>query len=138
MKELHSTMVKPLPPGCRLTAIFDSCHSGTVLDLPYVYTPSGRLKGVHVSGRALRRKASRADVISWSGCQDDQTSADTFQDGVAVVAMSYAFISSMRKNPDQSYQDLLKNIRALVGERFKQTPQLGSSHHIDTTLKFII
>lgn len=136
--ELHSTMVKPLPPGCRLTAIFDSCHSGTVLDLPYVYTPSGRLKGVHVSGRALRRKASRADVISWSGCQDDQTSADTFQGGVAVGAMSYAFISSMRKNPEQSYQDLLKSVRTIVGERFKQTPQLGSSHHIDTTLKFII
>lgn len=30
--------VKPLLPGVRLTAIFDSCHSGTALDLPYVYS----------------------------------------------------------------------------------------------------
>jgi len=32
---MHDTMVKPLPPGCRLTSIFDSCHSGSALDLPY-------------------------------------------------------------------------------------------------------
>jgi hypothetical protein len=34
--EMHAIMVKPLPPGCRLTAVFDSCHSGTVLDLPFI------------------------------------------------------------------------------------------------------
>jgi hypothetical protein len=35
--EMHWIMVRPLPPGCRLTAIFDCCHSGSVLDLPYEY-----------------------------------------------------------------------------------------------------
>ena len=30
--------MKPLQPGVRLTAIFDSCHSGTALDLPYIYS----------------------------------------------------------------------------------------------------
>ncbi|ODV87214.1 hypothetical protein CANARDRAFT_26636 [[Candida] arabinofermentans NRRL YB-2248] len=34
---MHDIMVKPLPAGCRLTAIFDSCHSGTALDLPFIY-----------------------------------------------------------------------------------------------------
>lgn len=29
----HELLVRPLPSGCRLTAIFDSCHSATVLDL---------------------------------------------------------------------------------------------------------
>ena len=42
--DLHTILVKPLPPGCRLTAIFDSCHSGTVMDLPYVYSTEGKLK----------------------------------------------------------------------------------------------
>lgn len=41
--ELHELMVSPLPAGCRLTALFDSCHSGTVLDLPYVYATSGKV-----------------------------------------------------------------------------------------------
>ncbi|KAK1926005.1 putative metacaspase [Papiliotrema laurentii] len=40
----HDRMVKPLPPGCRLTAIFDSCHSGSALDLPYIYSTEGTIK----------------------------------------------------------------------------------------------
>ncbi|WOO76542.1 Metacaspase-1 [Vanrija pseudolonga] len=42
--EMHAIMVRPLPPGCRLTAIFDSCHSATALDLPYVYSTEGKIK----------------------------------------------------------------------------------------------
>ncbi|KAJ3991924.1 peptidase C14, partial [Lentinula boryana] len=43
--ELHLHLVSPLPVGARLTAIFDSCHSGSVLDLPFMYSAaSGRLK----------------------------------------------------------------------------------------------
>lgn len=41
---MHDLMVKPLPPGCRLTALFDSCHSGTALDLPYMYSTKGVVK----------------------------------------------------------------------------------------------
>ncbi|KAL7418679.1 Ca(2+)-dependent cysteine protease [Cryptotrichosporon argae] len=42
--DLHNLMVRPLPPGCRLTAIFDSCHSGSCLDLPYIYSTEGKIK----------------------------------------------------------------------------------------------
>ncbi|KAF3936858.1 Metacaspase-1A [Dactylella cylindrospora] len=41
---MHDIMVKPLKPGVRLTAIFDSCHSGTALDLPFIYSTAGVLK----------------------------------------------------------------------------------------------
>lgn len=34
---LHDKMCRPLPAGVTFLAVFDSCHSGTVLDLPYVY-----------------------------------------------------------------------------------------------------
>ncbi|EIM89372.1 uncharacterized protein STEHIDRAFT_167179 [Stereum hirsutum FP-91666 SS1] len=33
--DLRKHLVDPLPTGSRLTAIFDSCHSGTMLDLPH-------------------------------------------------------------------------------------------------------
>ncbi|KAL1728382.1 caspase domain-containing protein [Schizophyllum commune] len=136
--QMHAIMVKPLPAGCRLTAIFDSCHSGTALDLPYIYSSSGRLKGSHVSNRARKRKATPADVISWSGCEDRQTSADTFSGGVAVGAMSHAFISSLKANKNQSYQELLTSVRRILHPKYSQKPQLGSSHPIDTNLNFII
>jgi len=34
---LHRALVTPLAPGVRLTVIFDCCHSGTAIELPYVY-----------------------------------------------------------------------------------------------------
>ena len=67
--ELHAILVRQLPVGCRLTAIVDSCHSGTALDLPYVYTTSGNIKepnvmadvGKGIMGAALNY--ARGDVV---------------------------------------------------------------------------
>jgi hypothetical protein len=50
--EMHSIMVAPLPPGVRLTAIFDSCHSGSALDLPYIYSTQGVLKEPNLAKEA--------------------------------------------------------------------------------------
>ncbi len=43
--ELFGLIVAPLPAGCRLTAIFDCCHSGSGLDLPFMYDWHGRSIG---------------------------------------------------------------------------------------------
>lgn len=45
---MHERLVKPLCGGCRLTCIFDSCHSGTALDLPFVYSTKGVLKDQNI------------------------------------------------------------------------------------------
>ncbi|KAK3335222.1 Metacaspase-1A [Cercophora scortea] len=50
--EIHFTVVKPLQAGVRLTAIFDSCHSGSVLDLPYLYSTKGVLKEPNLAKEA--------------------------------------------------------------------------------------
>lgn len=42
--EMNAIMVQQLPQGARLTAIFDSCHSATALDLPFVYDCNGQPK----------------------------------------------------------------------------------------------
>ncbi|EPS95938.1 hypothetical protein FOMPIDRAFT_1168066 [Fomitopsis schrenkii] len=176
--ELHDLLVKPLPQGCRLTAIFDSCHSGSVMDLPYVYSHEGKIKEPNLAAeaaqgllgavssyargdiggmigsvtnvfkgvtganqgareRARQTKTSPADVICWGGCKDQQTSADTFEGGQATGAMSYAFMTVLRQNKQQSYQQLLVNVRNVLFEKYSQKPQLSSSHPIDTNLLFI-
>lgn len=44
--------VQPLQAGVRLTAIFDSCHSGSALDLPYIYSTQGVLKEPNLAKEA--------------------------------------------------------------------------------------
>ena len=39
--EIYNLLVDPLPEGARLTALFDSCHSGTIMDLQCMYNPEG-------------------------------------------------------------------------------------------------
>ncbi|KAL2270738.1 hypothetical protein VTJ83DRAFT_109 [Remersonia thermophila] len=176
--EIHHYVVRPLQPGVRLTALFDSCHSGSVLDLPYIYNTKGvikepnlakeagqglleavghyargdigavastvfgfaktALRGNEAYEKTKRTKTSPADVIMWSGSKDDQTSADATIASEATGAMSWAFISSLKKKPEQSYIELLNNVRDLLEEKYTQKPQLSSSHPIDVNLLFIM
>lgn len=48
--ELYELLVKRVPKGARLTAVIDSCHSGTVLDLPYSYDVN---KGIRYDERTV-------------------------------------------------------------------------------------
>jgi hypothetical protein len=50
--EMHRILVGTLQPGVRLTAIFDSCHSGSALDLPYIYSTQGVLKEPNLAKEA--------------------------------------------------------------------------------------
>ncbi|AEO59515.1 hypothetical protein MYCTH_112363 [Thermothelomyces thermophilus ATCC 42464] len=50
--QIHDLVVKPLRPGVRLTAIFDSCHSGSAMDLPYLYSTKGVLKEPNLAKEA--------------------------------------------------------------------------------------
>ncbi|RDW65235.1 hypothetical protein BP5796_09927 [Coleophoma crateriformis] len=36
---LHKTLISPMIPSARLTILFDCCHSGSAVELPYVYRP---------------------------------------------------------------------------------------------------
>lgn len=62
---IHATLVTPLPVGCRLTILFDCCHSGSGADLPYTYTDEGTLKqpgDVAEHKAALQHHVEHADA----------------------------------------------------------------------------
>jgi hypothetical protein len=46
--------------------------------------------------------------------------------------MSWAFITSLRKNPNQSYVQLLNSIREELEGKYQQKPQLSCSHPLST------
>ncbi|KZV68378.1 hypothetical protein PENSPDRAFT_16701 [Peniophora sp. CONT] len=133
--DLHDIMVKPLPAGCRLTALYDSCHSGSVLDLPCIYTHDQE-DGVPESRneRSMLIKSSQADVICWSACKDSESAIGTKKAG----AMSGAFIAVLNQGRVYSYESLLIAIHKEISANphFTQKPQLSSSHPIDIACLF--
>lgn len=176
--DMHDILVKPLVAGVRLTAIFDSCHSGSALDLPYIYSTQGVLKEPNLAKEAglgllnvvqaytrgdvgsivstvsglfkkathgeeaqrisRRTKTSPADVVMWSGSKDNQTSADASINNEATGALSWAFITALKKNPRQSYVQLLNSIRDELSSKYTQKPQLSCSHPLSMFNPFMV
>ena len=65
-------------------------------------------------------------IVSFSGCQDYDTSADAFLSGSAQGAMTWAFIKSYSKTITLS--DLLVNMQTLlISSGFQQIPQMSFS-----------
>lgn len=62
-------------------------------------------------------------------------SADATEAGAATGAMSWAFISALKKNPQQSYVQLLNSIRDELYGRYSQKPQLSCSHPLSAQKK---
>ncbi|KAK6119321.1 hypothetical protein DH2020_046940 [Rehmannia glutinosa] len=78
--EINASIVRPLPHGVKLHAVIDACHSGTVLDLPFLcrMNRSGHYVWEdHRPRSGVWKGSNGGEVISFSGCDDDQTSADT-------------------------------------------------------------
>jgi len=84
--------------------------------------------------RNIRTKTSPADVVMWSGSKDSQTSSDASIAGQATGAMSWAFVTALKKNPQQSYVQLLNSIRDELEGRYDQKPQLSCSHPLSKSL----
>jgi len=128
--------VKPLPRKCRLTAIFDSCHSGGLLGLPHLYDSNGLVKPLRHPEclRILRQRSSYADVVSLSASKNEQEAIETERGG----ALRWAFIESVRTLGDTlTYKALLWSVRDYMRRhRFPQQPQLSSSYEIDTQIRF--
>lgn len=54
----------------------------------------------------------------------------------ATGAMSWAFMSAMKKNPQQSYVQLLNSIRDELSQKYTQLPQLSCSHPLSMSIRF--
>lgn len=137
-EDLYDAMVKPLPTGCRLIALFDSCYSGTVFDLRYIYQTSGHLKRHAVNSRALTRYP-QAHVVLFASCSDFQGSGGVIiRGGEFLGAMSSAFISSLTTNPNQTYLQVLVSVQDILRRTQRQTPQLSSSYPIDSNQQCLL
>ncbi|KAI7285734.1 metacaspase [Hortaea werneckii] len=181
---LHQALVTKLPTDSTLFIVFDCCHSGSAVELPYVYRTDqdGNVNlldnveaGMRLIGSAshlLQNHLSKAkigeaksllagatdffkglthqqasvdqygldesdtmdsyasegakNVWMYSGCRDDQTSADASIQGSHVGAMSWAFLNSMKEyGPQQTFVQVLQHTRQLLKGNYAQVPQLS-------------
>ncbi|KIV79291.1 hypothetical protein PV11_06859 [Exophiala sideris] len=194
---LHRTLVSAMHPSSTLFILFDCCHSGSAVELPYVYRTDedgnvnlmDNLKqGAELFGEASHlirgdtafdevgearhllagatsffrslkhqydgdyREGLQEDgdfdawaqegksVFMFSGCKDEQTSADAFINGRHVGAMSWAFLETMKLdyNWNISYVQILQNTRDLLQQRYSQIPQLSCGYRFDLNSPFRI
>ncbi|KAH9999166.1 caspase domain-containing protein [Russula compacta] len=120
---MHEVMVQPLQLRCRLTAMFDSCHSGTLLDLPYLYNWDGVVKEIrHPDELGLLRQK-----VSLGASMANQRALEMRRGSLVWGNVTYG--------------QLVQNINDYMTRHgFLQKPhyQLSSSHKIEPDLRFII
>lgn len=119
---LFEELVAPLPAGVSLTAVFDCCHSGTSLDLPYIYMAGGTV--------TINRKKVKCNAKLLSACADPQTAADTSFSSIPQGAMTRYFLDALGpvEGPSSTWRDLIIKIRKSMSKgKFTQYPQMSFS-----------
>jgi len=137
-----------LPAGVHLEVLLDSCHSGTATR--GAMNPASNLTPVSPGANRQRFLAPPMDILCrqldeddlpltrmlktanpenhalFSGCRDNQTSADAYIGGTYNGAFSYYFCKHLRDAQGAiARAELLKRLRAsLKHEDFDQVPQL--------------
>ncbi|KAI8540231.1 hypothetical protein RHMOL_Rhmol09G0246500 [Rhododendron molle] len=117
--EINATIVRPLPHGVKLHAIIDACHSGTVLDLPFLCRMDRTGRYVwedHRPRSGVWKGTSGGEVVSFSGCDDDQTSADTaaLSKVTSTGAMTFSFIQAVERDQATTYGNMLTAMRSTI------------------------
>uniref|UniRef100_A0A7S0YNU0 Peptidase C14 caspase domain-containing protein n=1 Tax=Hemiselmis tepida TaxID=464990 RepID=A0A7S0YNU0_9CRYP len=95
-------------------------------------------------------QAVAADVRMFSGCKDEQTSADVYDvssfglpantgPGGAGGACTNSIVLSLHKQPECTWTQLLQNMRQVLREKnFTQIPQLSSSRSLSLNSQFTV
>eukprot|EP01012_Entosiphon_sulcatum_P001444 TRINITY_DN10275_c0_g1_i1.p1 TRINITY_DN10275_c0_g1~~TRINITY_DN10275_c0_g1_i1.p1 ORF type:complete len:371 (-),score=36.26 TRINITY_DN10275_c0_g1_i1:165-1277(-) len=153
--EIYKSMVVRIPKGARLTCLMDCCHSGSLLDLPFTYVPhtSSLPHGSHSPHTPHGRLSCKADavplwgdVIVFSGCTDEQESADVSNVGLLFPsagngpggAMTNAFIYTLERNPRSTIMDVIQSCALLLKTRMRQLPVLSASRPFDLLQPFTL
>jgi hypothetical protein len=127
--ELKSLIQTYLKTNVTLIALFDSCFSGTVLDLKYQYLDSTNYNNYTENTKSLDTKGN---VIMISGSMDNQTSADAVFNNRPNGAMTRALLETLSTNTNITWRNLVKNMRNfLTDSQFTQIPQISCGTFLD-------
>lgn len=129
--ELKNIINAYLKKNVTLFALFDSCFSGTMLDLKYQYLDSLNYDN---STENNMNSETVGNVIMISGCTDNQYSADAYIKNKPQGAMTWSFLETLNENKTLTWKELVKTMRdKLLISHFDQLPQIscGKKTNID-------
>lgn len=122
--ELKAIIQTNLKKGVTLFALFDSCFSGSVLDLKYQYMDSLNYDKFTENDKQLD---TNGNVFMISGCNDYQTSIEAVINNKTTGAMTWSFNEALKQNDKCSWRELVKNMRTLLKKsQYDQIPQFSS------------
>jgi len=125
-------LIQQISNNCRTIMIFDCCHSGSICDMPWTfeYTITDCTATHTIVTHTNNVIMSNKNIYVFSGCRDNQTSADSINTlDQAVGAFSNALVESLRASRHNiSIMDLYKNTCIFLFKNgYSQNPVLSSS-----------
>jgi hypothetical protein len=132
--EMNRIIRANMKDGVKLFMLFDSCFSGTMVDLKYNYVENSSSPVINSTSTN-----PKGQVIMISGCRDDQTSADTYVqlNGVGTYsgAMTFSFLKTIQEfGTKVRMKTLIDNMRSMLQQNgYSQIPQLSSGHLMNTS-----
>jgi metacaspase-1 len=99
--QLHKTLVTPLNPAARLTIIFDCCHSGSAVELPYVYRPdaNGQVNLVDNVKQGIQLASAAYNLVHGG------FSAAKVNDAKALIGGAKSFFASLHHRPAEEVNE---------------------------------
>lgn len=119
------SLFKNFNPKTRVICTFDCCHSGSILDLKYVYDAEQKTED------KSENDPSMPLILMFSGCRDTQTSLDVHEVTGAAGALTTAISKILRVIPGSNPIDLQNNVNASMKSRkFTQFCMLSCSKNM--------
>lgn len=137
------SLLVPAPTDSKILGVFDSCNSGSVCDLRYNYydtsyriNPGDKLSPLNVRINTSingNYPETNANILSLSGCKDDQLSYETvLENGKVGGALTYCLLKYLYETtPNVTIEQILLNVRDMLKSYgFNQVPSLMSGKTI--------
>lgn len=124
--ELKAIADQEMKDGVTLIALFDSCHSGSMLDLKFTYLDSTSAGGASDTQNAKNTEC-KGTVLCLTGCTDAQTSSEAWTGSKTQGAMTVCFLETMKNQKSVTWRQLVTAMRSMLQDAaFTQQPQFSS------------
>lgn len=132
--EFKRIIMQHLKKDVTLVAIFDNCHSGTILDLPYQYFKNDKESMIHHN----KQTETHGTVICLSGCRDDQVSIDVRLGEEYNGALSWTFVQLMKQEGNITWKECVSQLREYLERmRLQQVPQITCGTKMDLAKEIV-